>query len=186
MPSLQGIFLTQGSILHPLHLQHCRWILYPLSHLGSIDKLTHTYFTHFVPFTHFVMGLLEAWQHASTSLLKMWSVDQELCHLPGAYQKHRLSNLMADLLDQNLPFRKIPRDLCVHCRLRSPGLEKDRHNVCLHGARGRQSISEQQQLEVLMREEKTLRALYQGKLTQEISSVSSVQSLSRVRLSATP
>ena len=132
------------------------------------------------------MGLLEAWQRASTSLLKMWSVDQEFRHLPGAYQKRRLSNLMGDLPNQNLPFRKMPGDLRVHCRLRSPGLEKDRHNVYLHGAQGRQSISEQQQLEVLMREEKKLRALYQGKLTQEIGSVSSVQSLSCVRLSATP
>ena len=35
MPSLQGIFLTQG--LNPclLCLLHCRQILYPLSHLGS-------------------------------------------------------------------------------------------------------------------------------------------------------
>ena len=29
---LQGVFPTQGS---NLHLLHCRWILYPLSHLGS-------------------------------------------------------------------------------------------------------------------------------------------------------
>ena len=31
----QGIFLTQGS--NPC-LPHCRWILYPLSHLGSLGK----------------------------------------------------------------------------------------------------------------------------------------------------
>ena len=31
---LQGIFSTQGSNPHLLHLLHCRWILYPLSHQG--------------------------------------------------------------------------------------------------------------------------------------------------------
>ena len=31
---LQGIFPTQGSNPHLLHLQHYRWILCPLSHLG--------------------------------------------------------------------------------------------------------------------------------------------------------
>ena len=30
---LQGVFLTQGSNLHLLHLPHCRLILYPWSHL---------------------------------------------------------------------------------------------------------------------------------------------------------
>ena len=35
MPSLQAIFLTQGSKLHLLCLLHCRWILYLLSHQGS-------------------------------------------------------------------------------------------------------------------------------------------------------
>ena len=33
---LQGIFLTQQSNLHLFHLFHCRQILYPLSHLGSL------------------------------------------------------------------------------------------------------------------------------------------------------
>ena len=56
MPSLQGIFLTQGLILCPLHLQHCRWILYPLSYLGSIDKLTCTCFTLFCPIHSFCDG----------------------------------------------------------------------------------------------------------------------------------
>ena len=32
---LQGIFLTYGLNLYFLCLLHCRWILYPLSHLGS-------------------------------------------------------------------------------------------------------------------------------------------------------
>ena len=32
---LQGIFPTWESNSHLLHLQHCRQILYPLSHLGS-------------------------------------------------------------------------------------------------------------------------------------------------------
>ena len=32
---LQGIFLSQGLNLHLLCLLRCRWILYPLSHLGS-------------------------------------------------------------------------------------------------------------------------------------------------------
>ena len=32
---LQGIFLTQGWNPCLLHLLHCRWILYPLNHLGS-------------------------------------------------------------------------------------------------------------------------------------------------------
>ena len=32
---LQGIFLTQVSNLCLLCLLHCRWILYPLSHVGS-------------------------------------------------------------------------------------------------------------------------------------------------------
>ena len=32
---LQGIFPTQGLNPHVLHLLHCKWILYPLSHLGS-------------------------------------------------------------------------------------------------------------------------------------------------------
>ena len=32
---LQGIFQTQGLNLQLLHLLHCRWILYPLSHVGS-------------------------------------------------------------------------------------------------------------------------------------------------------
>ena len=32
---LQGIFLTQGLNPHLLCLLHCRWILYPLSHVGS-------------------------------------------------------------------------------------------------------------------------------------------------------
>ena len=31
----QGIFWTQGSNLSLPHLLHCRWILYPLSHLRS-------------------------------------------------------------------------------------------------------------------------------------------------------
>ena len=31
----QGIFLTQGWNPCLLHLLHCRWILYPLNHLGS-------------------------------------------------------------------------------------------------------------------------------------------------------
>ena len=30
-----GIFLTQGHNPHLLGLLHCRWILYPLNHLGS-------------------------------------------------------------------------------------------------------------------------------------------------------
>ena len=33
---LQRTFLTQGSNLHLLCLLHFRWILYPLSHLGSL------------------------------------------------------------------------------------------------------------------------------------------------------
>ena len=33
---LQGIFPTQGSNLHLLCLLHCRKILYPLSHLGTL------------------------------------------------------------------------------------------------------------------------------------------------------
>ena len=32
---LQGIFPTRGSNLHSLCLLHCRWIIYPLSHLKS-------------------------------------------------------------------------------------------------------------------------------------------------------
>ena len=37
---LQGIFPTQGSnLLRPLH---CRWILYPLSHLGSLHAMRHS------------------------------------------------------------------------------------------------------------------------------------------------
>ena len=32
---LQGIFPSQGSSPHLLHLLHCRWILLPLSHWGS-------------------------------------------------------------------------------------------------------------------------------------------------------
>ena len=32
---LQGIFLTQGSNPRLLHLLHCRWILYHLTHQGS-------------------------------------------------------------------------------------------------------------------------------------------------------
>ena len=32
---LQGIFPTQGLVLSLLCLMHCRWILHPLSHLGS-------------------------------------------------------------------------------------------------------------------------------------------------------
>ena len=32
---LQVIFPTQASNPCLLHLMHCRWILYPLSHLGS-------------------------------------------------------------------------------------------------------------------------------------------------------
>ena len=32
---LQGIFPTQGLNLHLLWLLHCRWIFYPLSHVGS-------------------------------------------------------------------------------------------------------------------------------------------------------
>ena len=35
MPSLQAIFLTQGSKPHLLCLLHCRWIFYLLSHQGS-------------------------------------------------------------------------------------------------------------------------------------------------------
>ena len=35
---LQGIFPTQGSNPHLLCLLHCRWILYPLNHLGSHCK----------------------------------------------------------------------------------------------------------------------------------------------------
>ena len=39
---LQGIFLTQGSNQCLLWLQHCRWILYPLSHGGSfIQRCRH-------------------------------------------------------------------------------------------------------------------------------------------------
>ena len=36
---LQGIFPTQGSNPRLLCLLHCRWILYPLSHLGNPGKL---------------------------------------------------------------------------------------------------------------------------------------------------
>ena len=36
---LQGIFLTQGSNLRLLCLLHCRWILYPLRHLGSWNNI---------------------------------------------------------------------------------------------------------------------------------------------------
>ena len=41
---IQGIFLTQGSNPHLLCLLHCRWILYSLSHQGTvagIQKMTH-------------------------------------------------------------------------------------------------------------------------------------------------
>ena len=34
----QGIFPTQGSNPHLLSLLHCRWILYPLSHLGILTN----------------------------------------------------------------------------------------------------------------------------------------------------
>ena len=37
-----GIFPTQGSNSYLLHLLHCRWILYPLSHLGSPDPSSGT------------------------------------------------------------------------------------------------------------------------------------------------
>ena len=46
MPSLQGIFPTQGLNLHPLHLQHSRWTLDPLSHLGSPSQ---TYLPQIIP-----------------------------------------------------------------------------------------------------------------------------------------
>ena len=38
---LQGIFPTHGSKPGLLCLLHCRWILYPLSHLGSSSRLRH-------------------------------------------------------------------------------------------------------------------------------------------------
>ena len=37
---LQGTFLTWGSNLCLLHLLHCRWIPYPLTHLGSPYRVT--------------------------------------------------------------------------------------------------------------------------------------------------
>ena len=36
---LQGIFLAQGTNSHLLHLLHCRQILYPLSNLGSPNRI---------------------------------------------------------------------------------------------------------------------------------------------------
>ena len=36
---LQGIFPTQGLNLHLVCLSHCRWILYPLNHQGSLSSI---------------------------------------------------------------------------------------------------------------------------------------------------
>ena len=70
MPSLRGVFPTQE--FKP-SLMHCRWILYPLSHVGSPESILHLCSISFLSWElpcHYdaYFTLLGAWEAESLSL----------------------------------------------------------------------------------------------------------------------
>jgi len=57
-----GNLPTQGSNLHLLRLLHCRWILYPLSHLGSLaSTYTDIKWRHALRGVHIISKEMSSW-----------------------------------------------------------------------------------------------------------------------------
>ena len=102
---LQGIFPSQGSSPHLLHLLHCRWILLPLSHWGSPQWRLHSNKTEWS--TCYNTG--EPWEH---------------------YAKLKTPNIKGCILHDSFTWNVQNRQIHVVIKMGFPGGSDSKESTC--------------------------------------------------------